>query len=167
MEIERKFLLQSVPQAHRGVILREGVSIEQGYFVTQEGELRLRHKGSRFFLTIKSEGGLVREEWEQEIPQWAFEMLWPNTEGRRIQKNRYTVPYGAYNLEIDEFSGVLQGLVILECEFPRELLAASLNLPVWVQGAVEVTGNPVYSNRNLALQGLPSYGDMLLEMKES
>jgi CYTH domain-containing protein len=63
-EIEKKYQLHSLPPPE---LLRRAVSIEQGYIVADDGELRIRKKGDAFYLTVKGAGGLEREEWEIEI----------------------------------------------------------------------------------------------------
>ena len=152
-EIERKFRLYRVPT---GVMLGAGAYVEQGYLLTENGELRVRRKDLQCFITVKGEGTLSRDEWEQEIPLWVFDTLWSATEGRRIEKRRYTVYSGEdYKLEIDEYDGALKGLVTLECEFPSEEAAHAFYPPVWVGTAVDVTANKAYKNKNMAVNGLP------------
>ena len=99
MEIERKFRLGTLPARQ---ILGSGIRVDQGYLLIGEGELRVRRKGDRCYLTVKAEGGLERDEWDTPMPAWAFILLWPKTEGRRIEKTRYAVPHDALTLEVDE-----------------------------------------------------------------
>lgn len=150
MEIERKYRLPAVPPRE---LLGEGVAIAQGYL---QAGLRIRRKGSACFLTLKSEGDLVREEWEVAMPEWAFLALWPETAGRRLEKRRYLVRDGRFTLEVDEYGGPLAGLWTLECEFASVEEAARFTLPGWVQGAEEVTHDERYRNAVLAARGLPS-----------
>lgn len=151
-EIERKFLLSSSPTA---VHLRDGVPILQGYLFCDQGELRIRRKGDHFYLTVKGEGSLVRDEWEVEIPAWVFQTLWPKTEGRQIQKTRYCVSEADFTAEIDEYGGELLGLVTLESEFADRAAAERWSPPAWLGAAIEVTEDRAYKNKNLALYGLP------------
>jgi CYTH domain-containing protein len=58
-EIEKKFRLSAMPTAE---ILGEGVTVLQGYLFAERGELRVRRKGNRHFLTAKGEGSLSRDE---------------------------------------------------------------------------------------------------------
>jgi CYTH domain-containing protein len=62
MEIERKYLLSALPPRES---LGRGVAIRQGYIDAADPEIRVRQKGSEFFLTVKSRGpdsgGDVRE----------------------------------------------------------------------------------------------------------
>jgi len=153
MEVERKFGLSELPPP---AILGEGVRIAQGYLVTDPGELRIRDKGGRFYLTVKGDGTISREESEIEIPAHVFEALWPHTEGARVEKTRYSVHHEGLLVEVDEYGGHLAGLVTLECEFQPEQDPASLRLQEWARDAVEVTEDKAYKNKSLATHGLPA-----------
>lgn len=152
-EIERKFFFVEMPPVDE--ISEIGVEIIQGYLFTEDGEVRVRQKGISFFLTVKGEGDLSRNEWESPIPEWVFKTLWPKTEGRRIEKTRYSIYYQGLTLEVDEYYGRLEGLFTLECEFPIEEAAYEFILPAWAVSAVDVTDDPAYKNKNLAVHGLP------------
>lgn len=152
MEIERKFLLSAPPPPE---VIGKGEEIHQGYLLAdKKGELRLRHQGDCYFLTVKGDGTLSREEWEIEAPKWVFNLLWPFSKGRRIEKTRFTVK----DVEVDVYRGRLAGLIILEREFPDEQAVAAFRLPEWAADAVEVTANQAYKNKNLAVHGLPKGG---------
>jgi CYTH domain-containing protein len=152
LEIERKFVLAELPAPD---LLGRGEVVEQGYLVVSEGELRLRRRGGRTcYLTAKTDGGLVRHEWEQEIPEWMFAMLWKQTQGQLI-KTRYTVRDGQRTLAIDDYCDGLAGLVTLECEFPTEEEAASFVTPTWTAVVREVTMDAGYKNKALAMLGSP------------
>lgn len=152
MEIERKFVITHLPPSN----LREGRGAEilQGYVITNPGELRLRRKSDRHFMTVKGDGNLSRDEWEQEVPEWVFKTLWPKTQGRRIEKTRYSIPYRQWTLEVDEYHGVLAGLLTLEVEFLSEKEAAEFRLPIWTDGQ-DVTADKRYKNKALAVNGRP------------
>ena len=72
LEIERKFLLASLPDHFDGLPAEE---IRQGY---AEDGLRFRQKGSRFYETRKFGTGLVAEEHEREITREEFQRAWPS-----------------------------------------------------------------------------------------
>ena len=152
METERKFRISGLPPS---VIPGTGVEIAQGYLVIDPGELRIRDKGGRFYLTVKGDGTISRDESEIEIPARVFEALWPHTEGARVEKTRYSVQHEGWLLEVDEYRGHLAGLITLECEFRSKKAAATLRLPEWAGDAVEVTEDKAYKNKNLASNGLP------------
>ena len=108
-EIERKFLVDGpVPDG------LPAKPILQGYLTlaTDSVEIRLRQKGDDYSLTIKSDGGLTREEREVAIEAAQFQSLWPATEGRRVEKTRHlgTLP-GGQVFEFDVFSGHLAPLM--------------------------------------------------------
>ena len=151
VEIERKFLLDFLPQ---GVAALAGTGIRQGYLaVSESAEVRLRDKGGRFFLTVKSSGGLRRSEHEVELNEKQFAGLWPATAGRRVEKTRYGMPFAELLIEIDHYHGALDGLLTAEVEFASEEEAQRFDAPSWF--AEEVTEDSRYKNRQLALAGRP------------
>jgi CYTH domain-containing protein len=99
---------------------------------------------------------VVREEKQVPINESAFTLLTAGfTEGQLVQKWRFYYQLNGFMLEFDLFEGQLQGLVTLEVEFKSVEEASAFSLPAWIVGAVEVTGNSQYANKNLALHGLP------------
>jgi CYTH domain-containing protein len=56
-------------------------------------------------------------------------------------------------IEVDEYSGSLDGLVVAEIEFDDEDAAMDFRPPPWL--GREVTGQDAYSNRELSQHGLP------------
>lgn len=147
-EIERKFVAKNIPQ-NISPIKRQIIS--QGYLAIESAskkEVRLRHKGDRFYLTVKSGQGLVRGEAETEISQEQFEVLWPMTEGRRLEKERrvFLLPNGN-KAEVDIFFEKLEGLVLVEVEFASEEESNAFKAPEWFER--EVTTDPTFKNQNL------------------
>lgn len=151
-EIERKFLVRELPQNLESYPQHE---IKQGYIqIADDGtEERVRKKGSRFFHTVKSGSGLKREESEKEISEEEFNMLWPKTQGRRILKTRYDIEHESLLIELDIFSGDLQGLIVAEVEFKSEEESSNFEPPQWF--SQELTFDDRYKNKYLALFGLP------------
>jgi CYTH domain-containing protein len=152
VEIERKFLLPGEPPE-----LPAGEPIEQGYLaVAPDGvEVRVRRRGDRATLTVKSGPAHVRVEEELEIDPRRFEALWALTEGRRIAKTRHVVPLGdELAAEVDVYEGAHAGLLTAEIEFPSEQASAAFAPPAWL--GREVTGDPRYANQSLALHGPPA-----------
>lgn len=152
IEIERKYLVRRVPAA---VEQLPGSTIRQGYVAAPEGgiELRVRHKGERFFQTVKMGAGLARTEIEIELSREQFDQLWPYTENRRIGKTRYTLPLGEHSAEIDRFEGRLSGLILVEVEFPSVEASHRFRPPEWF--GREVTEDGRYTNSQLAVHGIP------------
>jgi adenylate cyclase len=153
IEIERKFLLEEAP-GHLDTYDSE--QIEQGYLAgTDALEVRLRRRGDRAFLTIKSSGDRIRVEEEIEIDERRFRSLWPLTEGRRLQKKRYRIPQAdGLVVELDVYEGALAGLITAEIEFDSPHAAAGFAAPGWL--GREVTDDPSYKNKRLAVHGRPA-----------
>jgi adenylate cyclase len=148
VEIERKFLIERPPDELGRAPSRR---IDQGYVALDEGaEVRLRRYGDELWLTVKGSGGLARVEQELRLDPDKFESLWPLTEGRRVQKTRHLLAGG---IEVDVYEGALAGLVVAEVEFASEGESAAFEPPDWF--GAEVTEDPRYKNRALAVDGRP------------
>ncbi|WP_170421454.1 CYTH domain-containing protein [Ruegeria arenilitoris] len=151
-EIERKFLVTDLPDlssAKRAVV-------RQGYLTAPDDstELRLRQKNETYYLTLKGAGALVRVEREAEISAEQFETFWPETEGRRVEKERFTgaLPDGRV-FELDIFSGDLAPLRLVEVEFTSEAEAQAYTPPAWF--GQDVTADKRYKNKVMAINGVP------------
>lgn len=155
VEIERKYLLRELPERVRGA---EATELEQGYLPGGVVRERLRRalgpRGARFTRTVKLGTGVVRAEFEEELPEPEFTRLWPLTAGARLRKRRYLVPDGALTWEIDEFLD--RDLLLAEIELPTA--ETEVTLPEWLAPAVvrEVTDEPAFANLRLACQPGPS-----------
>jgi adenylate cyclase len=146
-EIERKFLVRKLPA---GLTSYPHESILQGYLVSlADGlQVRLRKSGDKYSLTYKRGTGNVREEREIELTAEQFDALWPATEGKRLVKTRYEIPFGDRVVEIDVYHERHEGLVVAEVEFDEEDTAKDFQPPAWLGD--DVTGDPRYSNQLLA-----------------
>jgi CYTH domain-containing protein len=154
MEIERKWVLEAAPDG-----LGPGARIEQGYIALDPAgaEVRVRRKGDKHTLTVKSGAGLVRGEEEIALSGEDFERLWALTEGRRVIKTRHDVALGDLVAEVDVYEGALDGLLTAEVEFPDEASARAFVAPEWL--GRDVTGDKRYANQALAVSGTaPSDG---------
>lgn len=151
-EIERKFLVKELPKDLENYPSNE---IQQGYIQIRDDstEERVRKKSTQYFHTVKSGEGLIRQESEREITQEEFGGLWPKTEGKRIHKTRYDIEYGDLFIELDVFSGSLDGLVVAEVEFESKEESSKFTPPKWFGS--EITNDERYKNKNLALHGRP------------
>lgn len=149
-EVERKFLVREVPAS-----LGEGTPLRQAYLAVDGGvEVRVRDQGSRYVLTVKGGHGLRRTEVEVDIGAAEFDELWALAPDRRITKTRHRVPVGDHVAEVDVYSGPLEGLVVVEVEFPTTTAAHTFTPPPWF--ADDLTNDPRYSNATLATTGLPT-----------
>jgi adenylate cyclase len=153
VEVERKWLVQDLPDLSG----HKGEEVIQGYIspAADGTEVRLRQTDGKFFQTVKSEGGLVRDEIEIELTKDQFEALWEATVGRRVKKTRYTLPWEGKEVELDVYHDSLAGLMIAEVEFTSASDSAQFVPPPWL--GAEVTEDKHYKNVNLALHGRPSH----------
>ena len=133
----------------------EGKQVIQGYLaVGADGtEVRLRQTDGQYFETVKSKGGLVRDEIEVELSKDQCEALWEATAGRQLAKTRYTLDWEGQNIELDVYQGALAGLMVAEVEFPSASASGRFTPPAWF--GTEVTEDERYKNVNLALHGRP------------
>ena len=154
IERERQFCVLSIP-----FDLDDYPSMEiiQGYVAVEESgrEVRVRRKGEDCFITVKTpkDEGLTREEVEGSISYELFELLWPLTVGRRIEKTRYFIPYSNKIIEFDIYSGKLTGFMSAEIEFESAEESRKFITPEWF--GPEVTNDKRFKNYSLAIHGLP------------
>ena len=146
-EIERKFLVKQLPSNLNEC---ENRWIEQGYLAaTRDGtQVRLRKAGTRHTLAVKRGRGHNRQEWEIDLIPEQFNELWSGTEGRRLKKTRYEIPYGDHVIEVDVYDGRNHGLVVAEVEFDDDEQCTRFIPPKWF--GKEVSGKSRYSNVKLA-----------------
>jgi len=155
-EVERKWLVDDAPGE---ALAAPSQRIDQGYLTVGEGgaETRVRRRGKRCTLTVKSGTGLVRNEAEVELSEAQFAGLWPATEGARVEKVRHTLrAEDGHLVELDVYDGALSGLIVAEVEFDDPWGAESFVAPYWF--GREVTADPEYKNQCLALRGRPAPG---------
>ncbi len=148
LEIERKYLLQSMPQLPATA---RAYRMEQGYFADEPGRLRRSRAPDgtvTYTHTVKKGVGLVREEIERELTPDEFKSLWPRTAGRRLTKTRTKVPEDNLVWEIDDYDAL--DLVIAEVELPTA--DTKVTVPDWLAPHIirEVTGEPAYQNYEIA-----------------
>lgn len=161
-EVERKFIvhLDDIPaevelSAVPSTLLRQ-VYVAIG---SDGSETRVRSfNDERFEMTIKSPGTIARSEQNVKISAEMFDSLWQQTEGQRVEKQRYYIPLGDHTIELDIYKNNLEGLVTAEVEFSgREteamIRATSFEPPSWF--GEDVSDDQRYKNKNLAQQGLP------------
>jgi adenylate cyclase len=153
VEIERKFLVHELP-ADLGQ--SRSTRIEQGYIaIADDGtEVRVRRRDGDAVLTVKSGGGRSRFEEEIAIDPERFARLWPLTHGRRLEKTRHLMPTGTgLTIELDVYSGALEGLMVAEVEFGSDDAADAFEPPEWFGS--EITDDVRFKNQKLACEGPP------------
>ena len=142
-EIERKFL---VKDSRFKELAFSSSRIAQGYICSSRGRtVRVRIRDEKGYLTIKGpagENGLSRYEWEKEIPLDEAQELMKLCEPGIIDKTRYLVQSGSHVLEVDEFYGENEGLIVAEVELSSE--NESFEKPDFI--GEEVTGIAKYYN---------------------
>ena len=146
VEIERKFLVKSDQYKSESFKVQR---IIQGYLSSvPERNVRVRLIGDQGFLTVKgigNESGVSRFEWEVKISQKEAEQLLQICEPGKIDKSRYLINSNNYIIEVDEFLGDNEGLVIAEIELNSE--EETFEKPKWL--GEEVTGQIRYYNSEL------------------
>lgn len=143
-EIERKFLVTVLPENLDSYPCHE---IEQGYLCV-EPVVRIRRQDDAYFLTCKSKGLMIREEYTFPLDETSYAHLKNKIDGRLISKKRYLIPYGACTIELDLFTSPDPGLKLAEVEFPSEEAALSFQAPDWF--GEDVTHSSRYHNSRLS-----------------
>ena len=144
MEIERKYLLKVLPENLDSYPFCE---IEQGYLCT-EPVVRVRKEDDTYYLTYKSKGLMVREEYNLPLTQESYEHLRAKADGLILTKTRYKIPLGERTIELDVFHGVYAGLLLAEVEFPTKEEAEAFTPPDWF--GEDVTFSTQYHNSRLS-----------------
>lgn len=145
MEIERKFLIDSLPEHLDDFPHKE---LEQAYLCTNP-VVRVRREGEEYVLTYKSGGLMVREEYNLPLNQEAYEHLLKKADGIVISKTRYILPEkDGLRIELDVFHGKYDGLLLAEVEFPTKEAANAYCPPEWF--GEDVTYSTKYHNSNLS-----------------
>lgn len=154
-ETERKFLVTELPDGYADYPCRV---IRQYYLSLPESSpvLRVRQYGEEFLLTVKKrsrDDSLTCHEVEFPIEEEHFNQLRDMAGDRRIEKLRYLIPWEKLTIELDVFSGKLQGLIIAEIEYETPDSPMDHPLPPWF--GKEVTRDIRYSNNTLSSRGMP------------
>jgi len=157
LEIERKFLLKSMPDIPPAEI----VKIDQFYLKNDIGTWeRARSwdsntKGKCWIHTVKksvSKGVNLEDErflTEKEFKEFKSKCLLSTTESRFISKERWIYPDGNLYWEVDIFNSG-HHLIVAEIEIPTKNY--KVNIPKFIDDKLllEVTGLKQFSNRNLS-----------------
>ncbi len=144
MEIERKFLVKTLPENLESYPCRH---LAQGYLCVGP-VVRIRKDNDKYELTYKSGGMMARQEYNLPLNEQAFEHLKAKIDGRFIEKRRYMIPLDPYTIELDIFEGDLAPLIIAEVEFPSVEEANAFIAPDWF--GEDVTYDGRYHNSYLS-----------------
>lgn len=158
LEIERKYLLKPTVNQLLASLPHTCKMIEQYYTkVSQKRSVRYRKIGDKYYKTIKKGKGAIREEIEREISKKLFHKHLRERIGGVIRKKRCFIEVEEQEYSIDLFEGGLEGLALMEVEFEKKKAFRKFRLPRILEAYVEkeVSEEEAYTNRNLALFGLP------------
>ncbi len=132
IELESTYLAAFLPD---GLDACPRVEIEDYYFPANEPmpRLRIRRKDDRYQLTKKTPiHGDVSRQIEEHIDLSAAEYnALKKGASRGIIKTRYLMPYGDLTAEIDVFQDALNGLCLVEFEFPNQARKNSFTPPTF------------------------------------
>ncbi len=146
MEIERKFLLKSIPGDLHS---HPSHQIEQGYLCV-EPVIRIRREDDMYYLTYKGKGKMAREEHNLPLNPEAYAHLREKIDGLLIAKTRYLVPiHDGLTAEVDVFSHPHEGLHLAEVEFDSMEAATSFIPPEWF--GEDVTEDGRYHNSYMSV----------------
>lgn len=145
MEIERKFLIKKLPD---NLTSYKAIKIEQAYLCT-EPVVRVRRDNDVYYLTYKSKGMIVREEYNLPLTKEAYGHLLAKADGNIITKTRYEIPEkDNLTIELDVFEGKFDGLLLAEVEFASEEEALGYIPPEWF--GEDVSNSTKYHNSTLS-----------------
>jgi CYTH domain-containing protein len=122
--------------------------MKQAYLGLAPGPtVRIRIAGDEAFLTIKGRTlGLVRPEFEYQVPVSEAEEMINLAISEPVEKVRYEITYEGFIWEVDVFGGKNAGLVLAEIELESE--SQVFPVPDWVME--EVSSDARYYNSYLS-----------------
>lgn len=145
MEIERKYLIKSLPENLSSYCFH---LIEQGYLCTNP-VVRVRREDDSYYMTYKGAGLMSREEYNLPLNKEAYDHLIKKADGNIITKKRWLIPIEhGLTIELDIFEGCFDGLIIAEVEFDSEAEANDFTPPDWF--GEDVTFSSKYHNSTLS-----------------
>lgn len=144
IEIERKFLPAS--ERWRALVQRQELIRDGLVAASDDRKTRVRIAGARATLAVKTKRiGGRRHEFEYEIPVPDAERLMECCGTKVLEKVRHYIPIGELVWEVDEYRGLLQGVILAEVELTA--IDQRLDIPEWI--GREVTADPSYSKINM------------------
>lgn len=163
MEIERKFLIDKLPEDIDSYPFRV---IQQAY-LNVDPVVRVRKENDQYYLTYKGKGMMAREETNLTLNETAYAHLLGKADGNIISKRRYLIPLKhpgfkegfptppedySLMIELDIFDAPFAPLMMAEVEFGSTEAAEAFVPPVWF--GEEVTYLRQYHNSYMAMQQL-------------
>lgn len=159
LEIERKFLLKSLPNIKPS----QSIEIDQYYLKNSSGiweraRTWISDNGdTKYIHTIKksvSKGVNMEDEYfmsEEDYTSFKNRCHLPGSDSRFIKKIRYIYPSGDLYWEVDQFDNGYH-LIVGEIEIPTK--GYKLTIPDFIKEVMllEVTGLKQFNNRNLSLK---------------
>lgn len=159
IEIERKFLLKSLPE----IAPEDSIDIEQLYLYRDNIWERVRSWKSKktgevkFIHTIKtsiSKSANIEDEkliTKEDFDIFKSQCFLPESQSLQIFKTRHLYPHGKLCWEVDEFHNNYK-LIIAELEIPKKNY--QISIPDYISDLIllEVTGVKQFSNRSLSLK---------------
>ena len=143
-EIERKWLFKSTSDINK-LEIKDSHIIKDFYF---NSFTRLRNKDGAWFITIKSMGKLIRDEFEFRVDKNDINFI----PAPMLIKYRYLVQFNDKVFEINKYKDIYRNtpfgtsqLIIVECELQSE--DEQITLPEWVDE--EITDVTSLYNYNL------------------
>ncbi len=147
-EIERKFLLAegaSIPIPAKF----EKFKIKQAYiFADKDKQVRIRLTRTKAVLCVKYTEGLVRDEFEYEIPLKDGKTMYEKS-NTKLEKQRLSFKRSSEHCDVDTYPN---GYIVVEVEFKDEEKLNNWVKPNWI--GEEITNDSKYSNIVLAQQNL-------------
>lgn len=163
MEIERKFLIKSLPA---DLEQYPCLHIEQAY-LNINPVVRVRKENDHYYMTYKGDGMMAREESNLVLDKESYYHLRDKADGNIISKRRHLIPLEhpgfqegfppppddyTLTIELDVFDPPFAPLIMAEVEFMSKEAAESFLPPVWF--GEEVTYRPEYHNSHMSMRDI-------------
>jgi adenylate cyclase len=160
---KRIFLLSEMPEFPNDSLV-ELAENRKHYVLETKPSLRLRRTEThqemdsvKYFLTLKTGQGLIRDEVEATLPEDYFNKMVMFAEKiATIEKQRRKLRHEKLMIELDIYQGRHSGILIAKIE----ILSASskISLPNWLSAVIEkeITEDLRYSDFSMAVNGVPS-----------
>lgn len=123
IELERTLLLKYIPDEIRNVQPCEMVDVYVPDDPKKHSQFRIRQNGTKFEITKKiplsNDDASKQTETTITLSTDEYNCL-VKASTKRVTKHRYKTTYNGYTMEVDIFSGDLEGLAVVDFEFESE-----------------------------------------------